>query len=1140
MPENPVFDQPDEPSSQGLPKTFDPGAFEARWYELWEREGRFQPAGAAGSPRFVMVIPPPNVTGRLHIGHAYGRTIEDILARWKRMLGFRVLWLPGTDHAGIATQMVVERELERRGLDRRSLGRERFLERVWEWRRQSGDTILGQLRRLGCSLDWSRLRFTMDPALSRAVRRAFVLLYRDGLIYKGRYVVNWCPGCGTAVSDLEVIEKKTPGVLYQIRYDVPGVAGGAVVATTRPETMLGDTALAIHPEDPRNAGLRGKKAILPIVGRELPVVEDAILVDREFGTGIVKVTPAHDANDFAVGQRHALPAIVVIGPDGKMTEAAGEFAGLDRFEARKRIVERLAAEGRIVAADAHEIALGTCQRSDDVIEPYLSEQWFVKVQPLAEPAIRAVRDGAVRFVPESWTKTYFAWMENIRDWCISRQLWWGHRIPAFTCENGHVLVEDEDPVACGQCGSRSLSQDPDVLDTWFSSQLWPFSVFGWPEKTEDLEEFYPTDVLVTGYDILFFWVARMIMAGLRFTGQAPFSTVHLHGLVRVGGEKMSKTRGNVIDPLEAIQEFGADAVRFTLASAASSGPTVSVERGRMAGSRNFATKIWSAARFTLAQLEGKETAATPRGLALSLTDRWILSRLTAVCDAVHRHLEDFRFDEAAGAIYAFVWHELCDGYVEMVKSVFAGPDVEAAGSARAVLRKCLEDSLALLHPFMPFVTEELWDKLTGRPGTLIVTAYPRGDAAWRDEAGGVGGGDARDRHARPQPPQGTQLCADGPRDADDRPGLARALGDPGPRDARAAAAPPGPALGAALRVARARRVSGRGRRHPAGNGAAAGRRGGFGTTRRKGALRRRGRDRAALGQARQRRVPRQGSGRRRREDPPAPARAREQAGRAESAVIGFGEGFIDPNSWTAIENCISIHRTPSSNLLARGLIEMYFEEGQELRPTVLIAESQPGAYGRNGRAWAAPEGKGLYLTIVRRVAAGEPLSLAPIALARWSAEVLREETGIAVELKWPNDLYARRRKLAGVIAESRTQGADTYLAAGMGINVRGRAEALAAPNATTVEEEAGRAFPLAPLLQALLDRFDRELAAPKWEREASAWELASLHRPGDRMTIRRNGEDLTGEYLGLDPSGFLRLRTEKGEAVVATGEVSQW
>jgi valyl-tRNA synthetase len=650
------------------------------------------------------------------------------------MQGFRVLWVPGTDHAGIATQMVIERQLSKQGIDRRALGREKFVERVWAWKREAKDTIQSQLKRLGCSLDWTRERFTMDPDLSRAVRRAFVTLYRDGLIYRGRYVVNWCPGCGTAVSDLEVVEKKTKGTLYKIRYEVPGVPGGAVVATTRPETMLGDTALAIHPEDPRNARLRGRKAILPIVGRELPVVEDAILVDREFGTGIVKVTPAHDSNDFAVGQRHGLPAVVVIGPDGKMTAEAGEYAGLDRFEARKRIVERLRLENRLVGEEAYEINLGTCQRSEDIIEPYLSLQWFVKVAPLAGPAIEAVQRGEIRFAPENWNKSYFSWMNNIRDWCISRQLWWGHRIPAFTCSNGHVTVADEDPEACPTCGSKELTQDPDVLDTWFSSQLWPFTVFGWPDETKDLAEFYPTDVLVTGYDILFFWVARMIMAGLYFTKREPFHTVHLHGLVRVGGEKMSKTRGNVIDPLEAIAEFGADAVRFTLASAASAGPNVSVEKGRMAGSRNFATKLWNAARLTLGRIEGKSLPATLSGRALSLPDRWILSRLSATAEQVNRQLTAFRLDEAAQAIYAFVWSELCDGYLEMVKPVLSGGGTAEAETARGVLARCLQDALALLHPFMPFVTEEIWEKLTARPGTLIVAPYPQADAQWSDPA----------------------------------------------------------------------------------------------------------------------------------------------------------------------------------------------------------------------------------------------------------------------------------------------------------------------------------------------------------------------------------------------------------------------
>jgi len=723
-----------EDSVRKLDKTFDPASFESRWYRIWEEGERFQPHGPAGSPRFTMVIPPPNVTGKLHIGHAYGRTVEDIFARWKRMLGHRVLWIPGTDHAGIATQMVIERQLARQGIDRRALGREKFVERVWEWKREAKDTIQSQLRRLGCSLDWSRERFTMDPDLSASVSHAFVRLHAEGLIYRGRYVVNWCPRCGTAVSDLEVIHRETEGTLYRIRYDVPGVSQGAVVATTRPETMLGDTALAIHPEDARNARLRGRKAVLPIIGRELPIVEDPILVDREFGTGIVKVTPAHDANDFATAERHGLPAVVVIGPDGRMTREAGEYAGLDRFEARKQVLARLSAENRLVGTQTHALNLGHCQRCDTVIEPYLSTQWFVKVAPLAEPAVRAVEDRRVRFVPEAWTKTYYGWMRNIHDWCISRQLWWGHRIPAFYCVNGHVTVSEGVPDACATCGATPLEQDPDVLDTWFSSQLWPFSVFGWPERTRDLEEFYPTDVLVTGYDILFFWVARMIMAGLKFTGEVPFHTVHLHGLVRIGGEKMSKTKGNVIDPLEAIAEFGADAVRFTLASAPASGDTVSVERGRMSGSRNFATKLWNAARFTLGQLEGGRVPEDLSRRVLSLPDRWILSRLSAVSRDANRHLEEFRVDEAAGAVYAFVWHALCDGYLEMVKPLLAGRDGDepARETARAVLRRCLSDALALLHPFMPFLTEEIWEKLTGKPGTLIVAPYPRGEPTWSD------------------------------------------------------------------------------------------------------------------------------------------------------------------------------------------------------------------------------------------------------------------------------------------------------------------------------------------------------------------------------------------------------------------------
>lgn len=718
-------------SPSPLPKTFDPSSFEERQSRRWEEAGSFLPGGRPGDPKFSVVIAPPNVTGKIHIGHALENSLVDAMVRWKRMQGFRTVWVPGTDHAGIATQMVVERALAREGVDRKAIGRDAFVEKVWAWKRESKDSIRHQLERLGCSLDWSRERFTLDEGLSRAVRKVFVDLHRDGLVYRGRYVVNWCPRCGTAVSDLEVNHVETPGKLYFIKYDVEGDDVGAIVATTRPETLLGDTALAIAPNDPRTRRLVGKTATLPILGRRLPVVEDDF-VDREFGSGIVKVTPAHDPNDFAAANRHGLPAVVVIGPDGRMTAEAGPFAGLDRFEARARVLERLWSEQRIVDAQEHVHAVGHCQRCDTVIEPYLSSQWFVRVAPLAGPAVAAVEKGEIRFVPEHWTKTYFEWMRNIHDWCVSRQLWWGHRIPAYYCARDHVTVAEEPPAACGTCGLPDLVQDPDVLDTWFSSQLWPFSVFGWPEATDDLREFYPTDVLVSGFDILFFWDARMIMAGLRLTGAPPFSILHLHGLVRdEKGEKMSKTRGNVIDPLDVIAEFGADAVRFTLLSLASPGRDLPLARSRMAGSRAFMTKVWNATRFVLAQTEA--TPAPGRGdpaEPLSLLDRAILSRLHETIEAVDRQLGEFRFDLAAASIYEFVWRDFCDRHLEMVKPVLSGKTGSDADrrSIRRVLLACLRDVLALLHPFAPFVTEEIWEAIGGA-GMLATARFPKVDAA---------------------------------------------------------------------------------------------------------------------------------------------------------------------------------------------------------------------------------------------------------------------------------------------------------------------------------------------------------------------------------------------------------------------------
>ena len=719
-------------SPSALPKTFDPSSFEERQSRRWEDAAAFRPGGRPGDPKFSVVIAPPNVTGKIHIGHALENSIVDALVRWKRMQGFRTVWVPGTDHAGIATQMVVERALAREGIDRKAIGRDAFLEKVWAWKRESKDSIRHQLERLGCSLDWSRERFTLDEGLSRAVRKVFVDLHREGLVYRGRYVVNWCPRCGTAVSDLEVNHVETPGKLYFIKYDVEGDDVGAIVATTRPETLLGDTALAIAPDDPRTRRLVGKTALLPILGRKLPVVEDDF-VDRAFGSGIVKVTPAHDPNDFAAANRHGLPAVIVIGPDGRMTAEAGPFAGLDRFEARARVLERLWAEQRIVDAQEHVHAVGHCQRCDTVIEPYLSSQWFVRVAPLAGPAVAAVEKGEIRFFPEHWTKTYFEWMRNIHDWCVSRQLWWGHRIPAWYCARDHVTVAEEAPAACATCGLPELAQDPDVLDTWFSSQLWPFSVFGWPEATDDLREFYPTDVLVSGFDILFFWDARMIMAGLRLTGAPPFSVLHLHGLVRdEKGEKMSKTRGNVIDPLDVIAEFGADAVRFTLLSLASPGRDLPLARSRMAGSRAFMTKVWNATRFVLAQTEAPESADAGEAPP-TLLDRAILSRLHATIEAVGRQLGEFRFDLAAASIYEFVWRDFCDRHLEMVKPVLSGRTGTDADrrAARRTLRACLADVLALLHPFAPFITEEIWESMGGE-GLLATSRFPKFDAARLD------------------------------------------------------------------------------------------------------------------------------------------------------------------------------------------------------------------------------------------------------------------------------------------------------------------------------------------------------------------------------------------------------------------------
>ena len=718
-----------------LAKRYEPSTFEQRVYSAWEEGGYFTPVVDPEKPKFSIVIPPPNVTGRLHIGHALVNTLQDIIARWKRMSGFNTLWLPGTDHAGIATQMVVERRLAEQGISRLDLGRDKFVEKVWEWKEQHSTEIKDQLTRLGASCDWTRERFTLDEGLSRAVRYVFVKLYEDGLIYRGVAMVNWCPRCRTAISDVEVEFRERNGNLWHIDYPVEGTGRRLTVATTRPETMLGDTGVAVHPDDERYRDLIGKYAILPIANRRIPIIADPILVDPEFGTGVVKVTPSHDKNDYETGKRHDLPQLQVIAEDGRMTAAAGaEFEGLDRFEARRKVVERLKESGHLVKVESHTNNVGVHGKCDTDIEPMVSRQWFVKIEPLAVPAVEAVRSGAVQIIPQTWEATYYNWMENIHDWTISRQLWWGHRIPAFHCPDGHTTVTMDDPSTCPRCGA-AVTQETDVLDTWFSSGLWPFSTLGWPDETPDLRNFYPTDTLITGFDILFFWVARMIMFGLRFTGKAPFSQVFLNGLVRdEQGQKMSKTKGNVIDPLDVVNEVGADALRFTLA-VATTGRDIPLGKSRIAGYSAFVNKIWNASRFALMHLDADLKDAGPIDRDnLRTVERWILSRLNAVTAEVNRQLSVFRVDEASNALYQFFWHEFCDWYIEMAKPVLLGRhgSDDHRALARRVLLEVLDRSLRLLHPFMPFVTEEIWQKLGGVEPSIMIAPYPIAEEVLED------------------------------------------------------------------------------------------------------------------------------------------------------------------------------------------------------------------------------------------------------------------------------------------------------------------------------------------------------------------------------------------------------------------------
>jgi valyl-tRNA synthetase len=708
-----------------IDKVYEPQRFEPHWAEWWASSGLFHAEPKPGEPYFSLVIPPPNVTGALHIGHMFEHSIIDAQIRWRRMLGVNTLWLPGTDHAGISTQIMVERQIAEQGLSRHDLGREKFEARVWEWKEQYGGRILEQMKRAGESVDWARLRFTLDPGLSRAVREAFVRLYEKGLIYRAEYMVNWCPRCQTALSDLETIHEETQGNLWHIRYPVNGSDLKLVVATTRPETMLGDTAVAINPNDPRAAELTGKMAQLPLTDRAIPIVLDA-MADPKFGSGAVKITPAHDLNDFEAGKRHNLESVKVIDENAKMTAAAGRFAGLDRFEARKQVVAELEKLGLLEKVEPYKLSLGRCQRCRTAVEPLVSMQWWAKMKPLAEPAIKAVEDGRITFVPANWAKTYFEWMHNIRDWCVSRQLWWGHRIPAWHCAAcGKTTVARETPTACAHCGSEGIVQETDVLDTWFSSGLWPFSTLGWPDDTADLRAFYPTTLLVTGFDIIFFWAARMIMLGMEMTGEVPFRQVHIHGLVRdAERQKMSKTKGNTIDPLVINDKYGTDAVRFALLVSAAPGNDIALSEDRIASTRAFANKIWNASRLIFSRVDVTQIPAEPP-MPQSLEDRWIRHRLNAAAEVVNRAFEQHRYHEAADALWHFFWDDFCDWYLELKKAHF--------DDNSAHLIDIYETSLRLLHPLMPFLTEELWQRLE-RPGKSIALApYPRFDAASVDE-----------------------------------------------------------------------------------------------------------------------------------------------------------------------------------------------------------------------------------------------------------------------------------------------------------------------------------------------------------------------------------------------------------------------
>ena len=714
--------------SKELAKAYEPKEVEDRIYDFWMKGKYFHAEVDPKKKPYTIVIPPPNITGQLHLGHAMDETLQDTLIRWRRMQGYSALWLPGTDHASIATEAKIVEAMRKEGITKEEIGREKFLERAWAWKDQYGGRIVEQLKKLGSSCDWDRLRFTMDEGCNKAVNHVFKKLYDKGLIYRGERIINWCPHCKTSISDAEVVFEEKEGSFWHLRYPLSDGSGYIELATTRPETMLGDTAVAVHPDDERYKALVGKTVILPLVNKEIPIIADSY-VEQDFGTGVVKITPAHDPNDFEVGLRHNLPVINVMDDGGVINENGGKYAGMSALEARKQIVKDLDEAGFLIKIEPIKHNVGTCYRCGTVVEPRVSTQWFVKMEPLAKPAIDAVKDGDIRFIPERMDKVYYNWMENIKDWCISRQLWWGHQIPAWYCECGETIVSETVPTVCPKCGGTHLTRDPDTLDTWFSSALWPFSTLGWPDNTEELKYFYPTNTLVTGYDIIFFWVARMIFSGLEHMGEVPFNTVFFHGLIRdAQGRKMSKSLGNGVDPLDVISVYGADALRFTLVTGNSPGNDLRFSEEKVSASRNFANKIWNAARFILMNIEGKDIdCALPKKLYTS--DKWILNRFNNVTAAVTENLEKFELGMAVSKLYDFIWDDFCDWYIELAKIRMNGADEESADSARRVLVWTMSNTLKLLHPFMPYITEEIWQTLPHDGEALIVAKWPEYDEA---------------------------------------------------------------------------------------------------------------------------------------------------------------------------------------------------------------------------------------------------------------------------------------------------------------------------------------------------------------------------------------------------------------------------